>query len=243
MLGTETWLNSNIHSAEIFPPNYDVITKDRADGYGGVLLAVKKYFIFDRITPSYDDTESVFAKLSLGKGKSLIVGALYRPPSSDGLYMDNMCKTVESLSKTYNNAVMWIGGELNLPDIDRNTQTVVGNQKLAAVNNRFLDMAQNCGLDQSVLFATRKDNALDLFLTNRPTLINRCVPLPGLGDHGIVYMESKIIQNLSKPSKRQIYLWKNANIDGLKQDCLKFGQDFTTTFSPNRCGIAFSVRF
>ena len=41
IMGTETWLNSNIHSSEIFPSNYDIIRRDRGDGYGGVLLAIK----------------------------------------------------------------------------------------------------------------------------------------------------------------------------------------------------------
>ena len=40
IIGTETWLNSRIHSSEIFPSNYEVIRHDREDGYGGVLLAI-----------------------------------------------------------------------------------------------------------------------------------------------------------------------------------------------------------
>ena len=34
-IGNETWLNSNITSSEIFPSQYDIIRKDRHDGYGG----------------------------------------------------------------------------------------------------------------------------------------------------------------------------------------------------------------
>ena len=40
IIGTETWLNSRIHSSEIFPSNYEVIRHNRQDGYGGVLLAI-----------------------------------------------------------------------------------------------------------------------------------------------------------------------------------------------------------
>ena len=36
--GTDTWLNTGIHSSEIFPSNYEVIRRDREDGYRGVLL-------------------------------------------------------------------------------------------------------------------------------------------------------------------------------------------------------------
>ena len=43
IIGTETWLNSNITSQEIFKPEWDytVYRKDRPDqSYGGVLIAV-----------------------------------------------------------------------------------------------------------------------------------------------------------------------------------------------------------
>lgn len=36
IIGTETWFNPTIHSSEIFPPNYEIIRKDRNDGYGRV---------------------------------------------------------------------------------------------------------------------------------------------------------------------------------------------------------------
>lgn len=46
IMGTETWLNPSKHPP---PPNYEVIRKDRHDGYGGVLLAIKKDFIIDSV--------------------------------------------------------------------------------------------------------------------------------------------------------------------------------------------------
>ena len=40
VLGNETWLNKNISNCEIFP-SYTVYRRDREDGYGGVLTAIK----------------------------------------------------------------------------------------------------------------------------------------------------------------------------------------------------------
>ena len=42
IIGNETWLSPSIYSTEIFPPEYEVIRKDRNDGYGGVLIAIKR---------------------------------------------------------------------------------------------------------------------------------------------------------------------------------------------------------
>ena len=114
-----------------------------------------------------------------------------------------MCKALEEISNSNKNAVIWIGGDFNLPDINWNSMAVNGNHNLLQMNNRFLEMIQNCNLDQVVKFPTRLDNTLDLFLTNRPSLINRCTPIPGIADHDIVFIESPISATRNKPAKRK----------------------------------------
>lgn len=54
---------------------------------------------------------------------------------------------------------------------------------------KFLDLIHDSNLEQIVSFPTRKDHVLDLFITNRPSLLNRCEPLPGIVDHDIVYID------------------------------------------------------
>lgn len=54
---------------------------------------------------------------------------------------------------------------------------------------KFLDLIHDSNLEQIVSFPTRKDHVLDLFMTNRPSLVNRCEPLPGIVDHDIVYID------------------------------------------------------
>ena len=98
IIGTETWMHSGIHSSEIFPANYDVIRHDPKDGYGGVLLAIRRYCVFEKVDIK-SDTESVFAKLTLDKNKAFIVGSLYRPPSSDIQYMDELCTTMHNIAR------------------------------------------------------------------------------------------------------------------------------------------------
>ena len=82
IIGTETWMHSGIHSSEIFSANLDVIRRYRKDSYGGVLMAIRRNYVFEKVDIK-SDTESVFAKLTLDKNKAVIVGSLYRPPSSD----------------------------------------------------------------------------------------------------------------------------------------------------------------
>jgi len=49
-------------------------------------------------------------------------------------------------------------------------------------------------------FPTRNNNILDIFATNRPNLVNKCVPLPGISDHDIVFIESSLKATYVPPS-------------------------------------------
>ena len=230
IIGSETWLNSNVHSSEIFPPNFDIIRKDRSDGWGGVLLAIKKDFIYDHVEVNVD-AECIFAKFTMPKNKTLIVGGLYRPTNNDVQYLDALCSCLEELAHKFKNAVFWFGGDMNLPDINWETLTIDGRQHPLRLNERFLECLQNCGLQQMVTFPTRGDNTLDVFLTNRPYLVNKCAPLPGKGDHDIVYTDSSITAERSKPVKRKIYLWNKACVDDMKAECYKFQLDFVSKYT------------
>jgi len=68
----ETWLLLAILDSEILPPDYVAFRRDRADCYGGVLIAIKC-----NLTQERDDVfcqyecEFVFIKIELMKGKPL----------------------------------------------------------------------------------------------------------------------------------------------------------------------------
>jgi hypothetical protein len=49
-------------------------------------------------------------------------------------------------------------------------------------SEQFIDLKTTCGFSQVVDFTTREDKTLEGFLTNRPSLINRVTPIPGISD-------------------------------------------------------------
>jgi hypothetical protein len=59
---------------------------------------------------------------------------------------------------------------------------ISGNQNALGVNNSFLTLVEDIGLQQMIDFPTRNNATLDLFLTNRPSPINRLKPIPGISD-------------------------------------------------------------
>lgn len=59
--------------------------------------------------------------------KDIIVGALYRLPNTYLHYMDALCTPIATILRENKLVVVWIGGDLNLHDINWDSQTVVSN--------------------------------------------------------------------------------------------------------------------
>jgi hypothetical protein len=185
-MGSETWMNPNMHSSEIFPPNYDILRKGRKDGHGGV-LGLKNDLIYEKLDTG-PNTQQVFAKVTLDKNKTLIIGSIFIPFNSDETYPEDLRSTIGNIKNCYKNAVILIGRHLNLPDINWTINTVEVNQNSNRINKNILEVVESCNLHQMVTQPTKKTK--NTTFTNCPTLTTRSTTLPGLGDHEIVFIES-----------------------------------------------------
>ena len=123
----------------------------------------------------------------------------------------------------------WIGGDFNLPDMNWSSLTVTSNQYSYAMTDTYLDILRNCNLEQIVDFPTRRNKTLDIFLTSNPGLIDRCKPIPGVGDHDAVLIDTLIKPRRTKPTRRTIHLWDKANITEFKTEVTAYINKFTTT--------------
>ena len=69
-MGCETWLKPGIGQGEIFPTGYNLYTKDREDGYGGVLVGITTGLNSQQIPT---DTESGFIVVKVMNGNHNII--------------------------------------------------------------------------------------------------------------------------------------------------------------------------
>ena len=60
--------------------------------------------------------------------------------------MDNLCNVIESISLEYTNAVLWTGGDFNIPDTNWNNKSGEENQYSHSISELFLEMMNTCGL-------------------------------------------------------------------------------------------------
>ena len=67
-------------------------------------MAIQNNYVFEKLDID-TNTESVFAKLTLGKNKTYVIGSVYCPSSSDAVYMEDPCTTIEGIGQRFKNAV------------------------------------------------------------------------------------------------------------------------------------------
>ena len=72
------------------------------------------------------------------------------------------------------------------------------------------------------------NNILDLFFTSNPSLVSKCKPISGVGDHDAVIVDTLDKPQRSKPVRRKIYLWDKADLANLKHQALNITSTLQT---------------
>lgn len=122
---TETWLHEN--SPEMFNlSNYEMIRKDRKNGRGGgVAIYINNTFIFKiRTDIEIEGSESLFIEVSMSKNKNMIIGTIYRPPTSD---VDTFINQIDSvLNKiSQENKHIYLMGDYNLDLVNKTNNNIL----------------------------------------------------------------------------------------------------------------------
>ena len=81
---------------------------------------------------------------------------------------------------------------------------------------------------QSLKFS-KDENILDIFFTNRPSLVRYCIGASGISDHDIVLASfySKVM--CQNEIEHKCYLWAKANFDEMREKLFDYGNDFINT--------------
>ena len=230
IIGCESWLKPDVKNCEIFPSNYNVHRIDRADGYGGIFIACHDSLASCNIQIE-SSCELVACQIQLPNQPHLIICSLYRPPSSNEAYLNECCHQLESIRHSYPDSALWIAGDVNLPDIDWVNNTINSHQYSLNLNQIFLDFLQDNALSQLVNYPTRGSNILDVFITDRPSLVEFCNTIDGISDHEAILVTSYVLAPLRPPIERSIYLWSRANFDHIRQEMQSLCDEFITTYS------------
>jgi hypothetical protein len=56
-----------------------------------------------------------------------------------------MCNTILELQSKFRDHILWIGGDINLSDINWGDDSIEGNQYTQTINNLFIDTVRDIG--------------------------------------------------------------------------------------------------
>ena len=141
--------------------------------------------------------------------------------------MDNLIKDIKTITNNHKTNPHWLGGDMNLPDIDWSTNSITGHRYSKSINEAFLEMMGDTNIEQLVDFPTRRENTLELLLTNNPSFVTSIEDTTGISDHDRIVIADIICHpRRNQPVKRTIHLWNRANIPDIKESLKSDINDF-----------------
>jgi hypothetical protein len=214
---TESWGRPELLDSFLTPDGYVLFRNDRLHGLGGgVFLLVRHELsplplnISDQDAVRFED--SVWCTIPISPKKNILVGCVYRSPSSSSLNNDRLVQLFNFVCRSGSDYVI-IAGDFNCPSINWNLLSC------PTAFQFLLDACLDNFLSQVVNIPTRNENILDLVFLNDKTCVTDVRvndEFPG-SDHKIVscslFFDSAFTSRLSKPSssREDIFDFSRAN--------------------------------
>lgn len=180
---TETWLNSNIESDCIVPPNYKLVRCDRTTRGGGVAICLRNDI--DCVVLECDCDETVWCRISY-YSRTFLFGVVYRTPNAPVEFLEGLneflCKYVNDTTKVI------MTGDFNLPHVNWALLTAGGIDILNG--EKIIDITFNHNLTQIVKEYTRitdqSQSTLDLVFITENISDYEISIVEGISDHKMI---------------------------------------------------------
>ena len=237
---TESKIDSNISSQELFPAQFNVYRKDRDNGGGGVITAVRSNLISTPCPELDADCEIIWVCVHLHNTKPLYIGNFYRPPNKPVDYWTKLEESLDKLPERNSLPFTILTGDFNCPEItwpsSEREDPTPGNHH----GNYLLLLCDKFHFKQTTPGPTRTTdrtaNLLDLVLTNLPNKIGSCEVQPGISDHDVVATSVISKPQLLKKPKRKVVLANRGDYEQMRKDALEISQSYFTE-DPSLCSV------
>ena len=218
----ETKICDKFDDNELLGNEFTVWRKDRCQGAGGVLIAVRNDIDAKILKSHSGPGESITITLQIHDKIIFNIVTFYRPPGEYEL--DNLKEMIELYGEANNSILL---GDFNLPDIEWSLDPPKGKVKASscrkALHQRALDYFVEADLAQLVDKPTHKHgNTLDLVLVNNALLNEitcQCTILPPISDHNMILVDINV-QKFSI-SRAPVYANKRFNFKKVKYDTVE----------------------
>ena len=158
------------------------------EGAWGAFLCIRESLDVSEVPELDADAEIIWAKVSLSKRSPVYVCSFYHPPDQSTdliVQLDSSLNILIQRSANLPIPNIIVMGDFNLPSInwvDGCGQIKSHPSYGADLNNSFLDLVNDIGLNQFVNTPKRNSNILDLVLSTSTSILN-LTTTPGMSDH------------------------------------------------------------
>ena len=187
----ETWCSNTVGDVELYLQGYNLFRNDRILGPGGgVILYIHSDLtaVPCKVLNEVGFENSLWYLISLTLTDKLLVGVVYRSPSSPDGNNQKLLTIISELHESVNFSHLLIMGDFNLPSINWVEYVCYSGEN--SLTYSFLDATQASYLVQHVTNCTRhrqgqQSSLLDLVFTTEPNAIEEVTHLSPLGssDH------------------------------------------------------------
>ena len=186
---TESWAEDFHTDAQFHIPSYTTHRSDRVGrSRGGVITYVHNGFTVstsDRFCNQYCEVVSV----QIESEKTCLIN-VYRPPKTPLIkFSETVSYIKQCVEATPDHWTKIVCGDLNFPNIDWDTSTIIPGLTKECNDSAslFLQFMGEAFLSQYVHTPTRKNNILDLFITNDCNIVHEIESTPSrISDHNVV---------------------------------------------------------
>lgn len=191
---SETYLTCNVDDSELSVDGYTFYRRDRGSRGGGVALYVANDLTHELCTTINDhvNIEAMWVKVNVPYHKPIFVCTVYRPPSADDVYFENMLQTFENVISDDNDVV--IVGDFNFDYVI--DETLANNQA------HYIELLLNCS--QLIQVPTRvtptTSSTIDLIYSSVPDHHSESGTINcTMSDHSFIPLSSLMLNVQSKP--------------------------------------------
>ena len=180
---TETWLKPYVQDAQISIEGYYTHRCDRNTRVGGGVLLYSHQDLHITNTEKLD-TDSCQLLMCTSEPAKMIICVLYRPPEAPVNDFKNCLEAVHEYTLGKEDYDTCFLGDFNLPNISWDPPMVANPNTSTELMESFMN---NHLCSQYILQPTRKENTLDLFISNSASLVTHVDVTPTrMSDHNLV---------------------------------------------------------
>ena len=151
-----------------------------------------------------------------------------KPPNSKKEEFQELRNSFQGLPPQADQKTVILAGDFSVLEINWISHSIMPQVKQPTLHQDLLDITNDHGLTQMQTEPTRGKNTLDLFFTNNPSLVKNIQPIPGIGDHDMVLIDSHIKPHINKSKPRRIFKLKKSDWDTIRKDTVEFKSKLMT---------------